>query len=82
MPVSTPPRKAAGLNPAIKHAGRHCWQIPEEGGFEVFWIDNRGARAGGWYWQILDQHGLRQAWMQGPFATAKHAYNAARGLHN
>jgi len=30
----------------------------------------------------LDQHGLRQAWMQGPFATAKHAYNAARGLHN
>jgi len=58
----------------------HPQQIPEEGGFEVFWVDGRGAQAQGWYWQIFGQYGLRQAWMQGPFATAKRAYNSARGL--
>jgi hypothetical protein len=83
MPVSTAHHKAAGLNPVIfetSHAGRHHWQIPAEGGFEVFWYDRCGARAEGWYWQIFDQHGSTQAWMHGPFATSKRAYSAARGL--
>ena len=83
MPVSTARHKAAGLGPAIfetSHAGRHHRQIPEEGGFEVFWVDKRGTQAEGWYWQIFEQHGSTQAWMHGPFATAKRAYNAARGL--
>ena len=85
MPVSTARHKADGLKQPIFEtgpAGRHLQQIPEEGGFEVFWVDGRGAQAQGWYWQIFAQHGLSQAWMHGPFATAKRAYNAARGLWN
>jgi len=85
MPVSTARHKADGLKQPIfetRPAGRHLQQIPEEGGFEVFWVDGRGAQAQGWYWQIFGQHGLTQAWMHGPFATAKRAYNAARGLSN
>ena len=83
MPASTARHNAAGLKQPIfekRHAGSHPQQIPEEGGFEVFWVDGRGAQAQGWYWQIFGQHGLRQAWMHGPFATAKRAYNSARGL--
>src|SRR5260370_27398172 len=83
MPVSTARHKAAGLGPAIfetSHAGRHHRQIPEEGGFEVFWDDRRGTQAEGWYCQIFDHHGLRQASMHEPFATPKRAYNAAPAL--
>jgi hypothetical protein len=79
MSVSTAHHKAARLNEP-SHAGRHHRQIPEEGGFEVFWVDQRATQAEGWYWQIFDQHGSTQAWMHGPFATAKRAYNAASGL--
>jgi len=82
MPVSTARHKAVDLNRTIfetRYAGRHRWQIPEEGGFEVFWIGRCQTQAEGWYWQIFDQHDLKQAWMHGPFATAKLAYDAAHG---